>query len=281
MKQNIKKYIMAAVPALLLAACNGNTQGNKPVLTVTIEPLRYFTEQIGGDRFSVMTMVPKGSNPESYEPTAQQMVALSNSALYIKVGDLGLERTWMKRLQANAPHLTIIDTSKGIKPVFTEDGKSDPHTWTSPANALIIAENIYRALVMLTPKDSLYLRANFERLNERIKSIDRYIRALPLTEANRTFIIYHPALTYFAHEYGFEQIAIEHGGREPSAQWLQYVIGQTRKRPVGTLLVQTEFMNRNTQIVAEGTHLPVVEINPLNYHWDKEMLKTANALCKK
>ena len=58
----------------------------RSVITVTIEPLRYFTECIAGDKFDVETMVPKGGNPETYEPSARQMINLSNSVLYIKIG---------------------------------------------------------------------------------------------------------------------------------------------------------------------------------------------------
>ena len=58
-------------------------------MSVTIEPFRYFVEQIAGDKVSVNVMVPAGSNPETYEPTPQQMVKLSNSTLYFKVGRIG------------------------------------------------------------------------------------------------------------------------------------------------------------------------------------------------
>ena len=46
---------------------NKGTQ--RPVITVSIEPLRYITERIAGDGFHVETFVPKGSSPETYEPT--------------------------------------------------------------------------------------------------------------------------------------------------------------------------------------------------------------------
>ena len=65
---------------LLLAACKpggekkADTPDDKPVITVSIEPLRYFTEAIAGDRFDVVSMVPKGSSPETYDPTPAQLM---------------------------------------------------------------------------------------------------------------------------------------------------------------------------------------------------------------
>lgn len=88
-------------------------------IIVSIEPLRYFTEQIAGDRFVVKSMVPKGSNPETYEPTARQMIDLSKSDMYIKVGQIGFERAWMKKLEKNAPHTIVIDSSQGIEMATT------------------------------------------------------------------------------------------------------------------------------------------------------------------
>lgn len=87
-------------------------ENNKPTLTVTIEPLRFFTEAIAGDRYNVVSMVPAGSNPETYDPTPQQLVTLNKSVAYLRIGYIGFEQAWMERLQANAPDLPVFDTSK-------------------------------------------------------------------------------------------------------------------------------------------------------------------------
>lgn len=90
---------------LLLAACTGNSsksngkEGEKPVITVTLEPQRYFTEAIAGDKFKVVSMVPKGSSPETYDPVPQQLVSLGDSKAYFRIGYIGFEQTWMDRLR--------------------------------------------------------------------------------------------------------------------------------------------------------------------------------------
>ena len=140
------RYIVLMVTAGALFSCSSpKPADNARIITVSIEPLRYYTEQIVGDTYEVVTMVPKGSSPETYEPTAKQMTKLTNSILYIKVGNLGFERTWMPRLEANAPHTTIVDASESI--ATKED--DDPHTWMSAKNALVIAHNIYNALKLV------------------------------------------------------------------------------------------------------------------------------------
>ena len=132
-----KISLFFAFAVLLLASCTMVKGGSKRTVMVTIEPLRYFVEAIAGNRFDVKTMVPIGGNPETYEPTAQQMIELSHSDLYVKVGSIGFEQTWMKRLKANAPHTIIIDSSEGIEPIESTDGVPDPHTWMSCKLSLI------------------------------------------------------------------------------------------------------------------------------------------------
>ena len=105
---------------LLMAACTGrssqasNDDEAKPVITVTLEPQRYFTEAIAGDKFKVVSMVPKGSSPETYDPVPQQLVSLGDSKAYFRIGYIGFEQTWMDRLMNNTPHIQVFDTSKGI-----------------------------------------------------------------------------------------------------------------------------------------------------------------------
>ena len=272
------KLCLCLMAAMLLVACVGGPVKEGRIVTVTIEPLRYFTEQIAGNRFKVVTMVPKGGNPETYEPSARQMMDLSASDIYIKVGNIGFERTWMKKLEANAPHAIVVDSSDGITPQRTPHGDIDPHTWMSTANARIIATNIYRALAEIDSKDSIYFRDNLEALLDKIDAVDTSIRETLTKDKAQAFLVYHPVLTYFAHDYRLQQIAMEEEGREPSAAQLKSVISEAKRRGVRTFFVQTEFANRNINVVAKETGAVKTQINPLGYQWDKEMLKVAGKL---
>lgn len=278
MKQHNSFFLMIAV-LLLCISCQPQTS-DRPTITVTIEPLRYIAEQIAGDKFQVVTLVPNGSSPETYEPTAQQLVDLTRSELYIQVGELGFERTWTKRLRANAQHLIVVDSSEGIQPVDCNDHScSDPHTWTSPTNVLQIARNVYQAMVMIDKKDSIYFRSNLDSLCSKVIKIDAQIENMLENIPNRSFLIYHPALTYFAHDYQLRQLALENEGKEPSAASLKQLVAQAQQDSVHLMFVQKEFANRNVETVCKATGAKQVEINPLSYDWCGEMLKIAKAIC--
>ncbi len=269
------RYVLLMVTAGTLFSCSSpKSSSDARIITVSIEPLRYFTQQIVGDSYEVVTMVPKGSSPETYEPTARQMTKLSESILYIKVGNLGFERTWMPRLEANAPHTTIVDASQGIG--NNED--DDPHTWMSTNNALVIARNIYHAVKHINAKDSTVYKRRLDSLCNVIKATNEYAMSLTSQAHCKAFVIYHPALTYFASDYGLEQIAVEEHGREPTAADLQRIISTARSKGVKTMFIQKEFANRNVDVIANAIGATKVEINPLGYDWEKEMKHIADAI---
>ena len=267
----LARYVVLMVTAGTLFSCSSAKNDNANKITVSIEPLRYLTEQIVGDRFEVVTMVPKGSSPETYEPTARQMADLSESILYIKVGELGFERTWMPRLTSNAPHITVVNSSEGI----TSHIGDDPHSWMSARNAIIMAHNIYEAVKRIDVKDSVFFRQRLDSLCNVIHATDKYIRQTTAQAHCKSFIIYHPALTYFASDYGLEQLALEEHGREPSAAELEQIISTARAKGVKTMFVQREFANRNVDIITNTIGVRKVEINPLGYDWNKEMRRIA------
>lgn len=269
----------------MLASCkNGNSYNNgkddldpnKPTVTVTIEPFRYFVEQIADNDVNVNVMVPAGSSPETYEPTPQQMVDLSKSVFYFKVGQIGFEKTWMKKLQQNAPNMKVIDTSAGIRMLKTQSGNIDPHTWMSIKSADIITSNIVKALMDKYPEkvEGFQKRLRDFRKNKLDKlqnEIDKYLSTIK-GEKQKSFVIYHPTLTYFAKENGLKQYAIEEEGREPSITQLKGLIQRAKSEGINIIFVQKEFSNRNIKVFIDATHSKAVEINPLSYDWEGQML---------
>lgn len=262
----------------LLASCKGGKgqfDPNKPTVTVTIEPFRYFVEQIAGDDVNVNVMVPAGSNPETYEPTPQQMVKLSNSILYFKVGAIGFEKTWMKKLQQNAPKMKVIDTSAGIKMLKNRNGYVDPHTWMSITSAETITANIAGALMDMFPDKAEQYKKKYWEYHKHLEQLkDKMYDQYFSIKGNRqtSFVIYHPILTYFAKEFMFEQFPIEDEGREPSIAQIEKLINLAKSEEISVLFVQKEFANRNVQTFIDATKSKPIEINPLSYDWEGQMM---------
>lgn len=295
----MKKIYFLLLVTILAVSCkprsnrSGNA-GNKPVITVTLEPLRYFTEAIAGDRFTVVSMVPKGTSPETYDPTPQQLVDLARSKAYFRIGYIGFEQTWTDKLTDNAPHLQFFDMSQGIDLIYDDththrhaaDDKEhrhgagvEPHIWNSTVNAQIIAGNILEALCTIDKANESAYVERYNALCRQVEHTDSLIRQmLAAPGADRAFMIYHPALSYFARDYGLRQIPIEAGGKEPSPAHLKALIDTCHAEKVHVVFVQPEFDRRNAELIARQTGTRIADINPLSYDWEAEMLNTAKAL---
>ena len=277
---------------LLMLGCFSCTDKVKQerIITVTIEPQRYFADQLADSLFQVVSMVPPGTSPETYDPTPQQMVQLAQSKAYFCIGNIGYEIVWLDRLKKNHPNTLFFDNSEGISAILSEHDHQghnhkhnsecniDPHTWTSPKEALIIVENMCRALIEIDPEKAEIYRSNGEELKKHIRQTDQFIQLYLSHSSQNAFIIYHPALTYFARDYGLTQYAIEMEGKEPSPDQIRKIIETAKTENIRTIFIQQEFDQKNAEIIAKETGCKLVVINPLSYHWTEEIIRIAKAL---
>ena len=264
-----------------------------------------FAKKIGGDKVEVINLVPAGTEPHDWEPSTKDLIEMEKSDIFIYNG-AGMEQ-WVDDVleSLDTEELTSVEASKGIKLLKDQDAhehdhehnsENDPHVWLDPqnakyemnkikhvwnstGNALIIAGNTYKALSQLDKANDAYYMARYDSLCQRIQHTDSLIRQqLSAPEAAKSFMIYHPALSYFARDYGLHQISIEEGGKEPSPAHLKDLIDVCQAENVGVIFVQPEFDKRNAETIAQQTGTKVVPINPLSYDWEEEMLNVAKAL---
>ena len=236
-------------------------------------------------------MVPAGQSPETYDPTPQQMVQVGKSQGYLRIGSIGFEQAWMDNIRNNNPGLKVFDLSEGIdllkSPEEEEEhdhhhhhhpGGVDPHTWSSISGAKVIAKNTLDAFVSLDPENKEYYQANYEQLTKEIGETEKTVSGLLHSLDNKTFIIYHPALTYLANEYGLTQLCIEMDGKEPSPAQLKELVETAREHNAKVVFIQREFDQKNAELIAKETGCRLIPINPLDYDWSKAMIHIAKSL---
>jgi len=265
---------------------------SKSVITVTIEPQRYFAEKIVGDKFVIQTVVPSGQSPETYDPTPKQMVEIGQSQAYLRIGYIGFEQVWMKKLESNNPNLKVFDTSEGMKFVINSEednheiiegdnhhhGGIDPHIWNSIEGAKVIAWNMLNAFISIDRENTAYYWKNYKTLLVEIENTEATLKQLLAPIAGQSFIIYHPALTYFAAEFGLKQLCMEIDGKEPSPLQLKKLVEAAKANHTHVVFIQQEFDQKNAELIAKETNCQLVAINPLDYNWNKELIRIAKVL---
>ena len=124
-------------------------------------------------------------------------------------------------------------------------------------------------------------RAGYQRMIEEIDSTEAEMKQLLQPLAGTAFIIYHPALTYFAREFGLKQLCIELDGKEPSPAQLKQLLETATQSGAKVVFVQQEFDQKNAELIAKETGCRLVTINPLSYNWHDEMIRLATILAGK
>ena len=235
-----------------------NNKKEKINIVVSILPQIDFAKSIGKDKVNVEAMIPPGFSPAAYEPSIEQLKKLSRADLYIKIGHIPFERSQMKKLKDLNSKMKVIDSSRGI-----EIYNSDPHIWLSPKLVKIQIENICNALIKIDSENEDFYKKNKNEYLAELDSLDLELQDVFSKMQGKKILVFHPAFGYLARDYGFEQIAIEIDGKEPSAENLAKIIDIAKKENIKTIFVQKQFSQKSAEAIAMQINGNVVSLDPL------------------
>jgi zinc transport system substrate-binding protein len=248
-------------------------------VTVSILPQEYFVRRIAGDHVRVNVMVPPGASPATYEPTPEQLTDLSQSQVYFAIG-VPFEASWMSRIQAANPDMTVVDTSDCTDRMVQGDGQPDPHIWLSPQLVKQQARAISQTFSRLDCTNALEYQANLDTFLEDIDTLDSQIQQQLADATTRSFIVFHPSWGYFARDYGLEMIPISVGGQEPSAAELTDIVRRAKQNNIKVIFAQPEFSTRAAETIADEIGGEVLLVSPLAPDWLTNMEKVADTFAQ-
>ena len=285
--------IMATVPGLM-TGCESPKTGKLRIF-VSILPQKFIVERIGRDKVDVSVMAGPGQSPATYEPLPQQMIDLTETAVYFRIG-VPFEQAWMKKIQSINPGMKIIDTRNGIplremdsfneikhiieKGQNSEDSQShehkhdktgdrhhhgtkDPHIWLSPESMKIQANTVYETLSGLDTKNNAYYKSNLETLAGELDSLSAELERAFVSLPIKKMMVFHPAWGYFADRFGLVQIPIEIEGKEPGPGQLSKIIEFAKNENIRVIFVQSQFSTKSAEAIAKEINGAVVTIDPL------------------
>jgi zinc transport system substrate-binding protein len=262
-------------PATLLVLClvapvasgcdaDGREGAALPVVAVSVPPQAYFVERLAGDSVRVEVMLPPGGNPHVHEPTFQQVRALAEAAVYVKVGHpkFAFEGAWLDRLLADNRGLRVVDCSAGI-----DAGVDDPHVWLSPRLVRAMLPRIAAAIAGAVPGRAADVDDRLATLLAEVDRLDAEIREQLSGLSSRRFYVMHAALGHFARDYGLQQVAVESGSREPDPRQLAELVARAKQDRVRVLFGQPQFAPRHAQVIAAEIGARLVDVDPLARDW--------------
>lgn len=278
------RYIFIVALVVVLFACQENKDKEKTV-SVSILPQRYFVERIAGDHVKVNVMIPPGANPAISDLNTEQLKALHHSSIYFAVGYLPFELSHLYPFLEGESDILLVKQSvgmdlemgecdhdaKGGPDTHSHEGSFDPHVWMSPKYAKMMARTMLDVLSAKFPDQQEVFEKNYHQLALDIDSVDVAARRIISGKQNKTFLIYHPALTYFARDYGMEQISIENEGKEPNPSHIKAIIDTCRAKGINIVFIQNQFDVMNAKSIAKEIGGEIIPIDPLTPDWKEEM----------
>lgn len=274
------------------AVATDSNEDSNILIGVTLLPQKFFVEQIAGKRAQVITLIPQGADPHTYEPKPKDIETLKRAKVYFAVGEIEVEKIWLDRFKKLFPQLKVVNTSSDI--AFKEghhhdhgaekavkkhhEGGKDPHVWLSPPLVMLQSRAIYRALLEVDPEGKPYYDEGFKNWTTRLVNLDMELTNKLAPFRGWIFLIYHPAWTYFAEAYGLRQIAVEREGKPPGPKDLDELKNIISKNNIRVLFVTSEMPQVNAQKIAQQFGLTLDVLNPLDYDWEANMRKVAGKL---
>ena len=298
----MKKFLLVVVSAIMLlslAACQSadvtaEPSETTPALTVAvgIVPEAAFVEAVAGDLVSVVTMVPPGSSPANYQPTAAEMQALSDASIYFTLQMPTEKANILPKVTEFNENIQIVDlraAAAAVYPLLSGDGEEldasatdsvDPHLWLSPKRAMVMVQTIADQLSAVDAANKDTYQANAADYIAQLTALDTEIQTVVSTLANKSFLIYHAAYGYFAHDYGLTMVALENEGKQATAEDMQAVIDYAKQNKITTVFYLEEFDDSQAATVAEEIGGAVQKAAPLSSDYIQGLKDFVSALSK-
>lgn len=267
MKKKILTGCLAILTSIMLIGCGKeNTSVDKESkskleVTVSIYPLKEFTEKIAGDKANVICLVPDNMEPHDYEPKTKDFEKLMKSDLFIYNG-LGME-SWVDQVNKTleGSDVDALNVSEGIN-VRKEEGVDDPHIWLSLKNAEKESENIKNELIKLDSDNKDYYEANYNNFKEELEGVYNEYKPKFQELTKKDFITGHAAFGYLCDEFGLQQKSVENlfGEGEPTPKQLEDLVIFCKENNIKTVFSEALASQKVSETLAKEVGAEVVPI---------------------
>lgn len=251
-KTNMKKHsYMLSLIALAACITGCQEQADPDTIFVSSYPVYLLVKEIVKDKRQIVTVTPPGVEAHEYEISARKIAAIYDG-MGLFINGLGME-SWAKKLPDTAKKKTF-DLSDGISPVCIE-GKTDPHMWLNPLNAIKELTKIKDVLVTIDPVNSSDYLTNYGEAVARFTTLDEECEEIAKNLSNKYLCVSHAAFGYLCDRYGLTQISVNglEPEMEPTTKTLEEIIQYVKEHGITTVFAEEIGSKDVAEKVAEET----------------------------
>lgn len=257
--------------------------GPGPRIAVTGPPLAAILGEIAGPRAAIVSLVPAGASPHTYEPRPSDLAtASSGAALFFVAPHFD---GWAARLPAKErievlallPAGRLLPNLEHPAGAAGPDGHDhldvpgaagvtgDPHFWTDPALVRFVVPGLVAALSRIDPAGSATYRENGRAFEESLGRLDAELAATLAPVRGRALVLLHASFQYLCARYGLDLAGIVEPipGKEPTPRDLKKLVRTMKTRGVRAVFAEPQLPRRPAEVLAEAAGVTVAEIDPM------------------
>lgn len=271
MKRMINYFLAIS---LFLCGCSAQntvkTQNKK--IVVTIFPIYDWVMNIAGDtseNFDITLLMDQGSDLHNFQPSAQDIITIKNSDMFIYVG--GESDEWLDDIVAELPETTevvclmdVLSTrmkEEELKEGMTseeeekEETEYDEHIWLSLTNAKLSCEAIAEAMEKIG--DAEAFKANVKAYTDQLDQLDEQFKETVEKGTKNTLIFgdRFPFL-YMVSDYGLDYYAAFQGcsaETEASFETIRFLAGKMDELDMHYILTIDGSDQKIAETIVENT----------------------------
>lgn len=275
-----------------LGACSANeakndSENDKLSVMTTFYPMYDFTKNIVGDEGEVELLVPAGTEPHDFEPSAKDITKINDADVFVYHNE-NME-TWVPKAQKSwekkQPYV-IEGTKEMVLLPGSEDHEHehehgeeghhhelDPHTWVSPHRAIKEVTAIKDQLVKLYPKKAKTFESNAEKYLTELSALDDAYTTSLKNAKQKSFVTQHAAFGYLALDYNLNQVPIAglSPDQEPKASRLAQLKTYVKENGIKTIYFEENASDKIARTLADETNVKLEVLNPVESLTEKQM----------
>jgi ABC-type Zn uptake system ZnuABC Zn-binding protein ZnuA len=229
--------------------------------------------QVGGERVRVFDLVGAGGNPHRFEPRPADMAQMRESVLVLAAGK-NLE-PYLGRLRESLVGVTIIEVGQTLPSLTAgeEDmhshgpthgaGSLDPHWWHGISNMSRAVRVVAAALEEKDPDGKAIYQENARAYMKKLETLTRWAKTelAKVPRNQRKLVTAHNAFAYFAHEFGFQVIAVAGLNQEQATapKELAATLEAVRNAGVAAVFPETKGSSKSLESISKETGAKIAE----------------------
>ncbi len=276
--KKLRKFIGSTLLAttLALTSCGTNISydlDEELIIYTSFSAMTAITKPLITSNAVVIQMTDANVEPHEYEPTAKDVVGVSEADLFIYNG-VGFEHYVEKIATSVEDDIVFVNSAKGIEHIIEEGHGVEPHVWLGFDNVLVQATNIINSLIAVDNANEEIYKDNLIAFTNDIEDLQEEYQEVLGHRFGREVVVLHPAYSYIFEPYGISQIAIQpNHDVEPTMVELKNVIDYIKENNVRYILANSAEGSDVLDRVLEETNTDVLVLNSMET-LDGDLLET-------